>query len=53
MEKTTRHLQDPFRNKPTDTSVTAIARTIKINIKQILKEPEVPQPLAPEGFYLM
>lgn len=53
IEKTARHMQDPFRNKPTDTSVTAIARTIEINIRQILQEPHVPKPLAPEKFYLM
>lgn len=53
LEKTAKHLQDPFRNKPTDTSVTAIARTIEINIKQIIQAPDVPKPLAPEGFYLM
>ncbi|PRY07423.1 putative membrane protein [Pontibacter ummariensis] len=53
IEKTARHMQDPFRNKPTDTSVTAIARTIEINIKQVLQKPEVPKPLTPEAFYLM
>ncbi|MBC5992213.1 hypothetical protein H8S84_05115 [Pontibacter sp. SD6] len=53
IEKTAKHMQDPFRNKPTDTSVTAIARTIEINIKQVLQEPEVPKPLAPEKFYIM
>ncbi|CAN5361627.1 hypothetical protein BH23BAC1_BH23BAC1_45120 [soil metagenome] len=46
-------MQDPFRNKPTDTAVTSIARTIEINIKQILKDPKVPQPITPEKFYLM
>lgn len=53
LEKTARHLQDPFRNKPTDTAVTAIARTIEINLKQILEEQKVPKPLEPVGFYLM
>lgn len=53
LEKTGKHMQDPFRNKPTDTAVTAIARTIEINIKQVLQEEEVPKPLAPEKFYLM
>lgn len=53
LEKTASHLQDPFRNKPNDTSVTAIARTIEINIKQLLDEKEVPQPLKPEKFYIM
>lgn len=53
IEKTARHMQDPFRNKPTDTAVTAIARTIEINIKQVLEEPDVPKPLTPTTFYLM
>ncbi|TXK28598.1 hypothetical protein FVR03_20680 [Pontibacter qinzhouensis] len=53
IEKTARHMQDPFRNKPTDTPVTAIARTIEINIRQILLEKEIPAPQAPEKFYLM
>ncbi|MBA9076057.1 MULTISPECIES: bestrophin family protein [Rufibacter] len=53
VEKTARHIQDPFRNKPTDTPVTAIARTIEINLKQILDEKEVPQPLQPDGYFLM
>ncbi|MDX5435859.1 MAG: hypothetical protein LPK03_01615 [Pontibacter sp.] len=53
IEKTARHMQDPFTNMPTDTAVTAIARTIEINIRQVLQEQDVPQPLAPEKFYLM
>ncbi|WP_281233755.1 bestrophin family protein [Flavobacterium gelatinilyticum] len=51
LEKTATHLQDPFRNRPTDTPVTAIARTIEINIKDLLKEKEIPEPLAPEKYY--
>jgi putative membrane protein len=31
--------------------MTAIARTIEINIKQLLKETEIPKPLQPEKFY--
>ena len=53
LERTARYLQDPFSNKPTDTPVTAIARTVEINLKQLLQEPDVPAPLAPEGFFLM
>ena len=53
LERTARYLQDPFNNKPTDTPVTAIARTVEINLKQLLQEPNVPEPLAPEAFYLM
>ncbi|MBX2967586.1 MAG: hypothetical protein KF845_15700 [Cyclobacteriaceae bacterium] len=51
LEKSATHMQDPFENRPTDTSVTAIARTIEINIKQLLKEPEIPKPLQQEKFY--
>jgi ion channel-forming bestrophin family protein len=53
LEKTAYHLQDPFRNRPSDTSVTAIARTIEINLKELLGESEVPPPLQPTGFYIM
>lgn len=53
VEKTAYHMQDPFKDRPTDTSVTAIARTVEINIKQLLKEKNVPQPLAAKDFYLM
>jgi putative membrane protein len=52
LEKSARHMQDPFENKPTDTAVTAIARTIEINIKQLLKETDIPQPHQPAKFYL-
>lgn len=51
LEKSARHMQDPFENRPTDTAMTSIARTIEINIKQLLKETEIPKPLQPEKFY--
>ena len=53
LEKTAKYLQDPFRNKPTDTPMTAISRNIEINLKQLLEEKDVPSPMAPESFYLM
>jgi putative membrane protein len=53
IEKSAYHLQDPFRNRPSDVSVTAIARTIDINIRQLLGEENVPQPVQPKGFYLL
>ena len=52
LEKSATHMQDPFENKPTDTAVTAIARTIEINIKQLLKETNIPEPHQPKVFYL-
>jgi putative membrane protein len=51
LEKSAKHMQDPFENRPTDTAVTAIARTIEINIKQLLGEREVPEPLQSKTFY--
>lgn len=51
LEKSATHMQDPFENKPTDTAVTTIARTIEINIKQLLKEDEIPLPLSSNKFY--
>lgn len=51
LEKTATNMQDPFENKPSDTAVTTIARTIEINIKQLLREADVPNPLQPEKYY--
>lgn len=53
LEKTAFHLQDPFRNRPSDIPVTAIARTIEINIKQLLKWEQVPKPLTSDTFYIL
>jgi ion channel-forming bestrophin family protein len=36
IEKMAIHLQDPFENKPTDTPVTAIAKNIERDLKQML-----------------
>lgn len=51
LEKTATLLQDPFENKPTDTAMTTIATNIEINIKQLLKESDIPNPLKPYSFY--
>ena len=51
LEKAATQLQDPFENNPTDTPMTTIARNIEINIKQLLKETEIPQPVSPQSFY--
>jgi putative membrane protein len=51
LEKTATLLQDPFENKPTDIAMTSIATTIEINIKQLLKEADIPKPLEPNEFY--
>ncbi len=46
-------LQDPFENVESDTPMTAIARTIEINIKQMIDDKEVPGPVVPEKYYVM
>jgi ion channel-forming bestrophin family protein len=51
LEKAATELQDPFSNRPTDTAMTTIATNIEINIKQLLNETEIPQPLPPNKFY--
>jgi len=53
LEKTAMHMQDPFANRPTDTPCTAIARTVEIDLRQLLGDEHVPGPHAPDGFYLM
>lgn len=53
IEKSATHLQDPFRNRPSDIPVTAIARTIEINIRQMLEEKDVPEPAKPTDYYLL
>jgi ion channel-forming bestrophin family protein len=53
IEKSATHLQDPFRNRPSDIPVTAIARTIEINIRQLLNEKDIPDPVAPNDYYLL
>lgn len=45
VEKMAIQLQDPFENKPTDTPMTTIARTIEKNLRQMLND----QSQVPEG----
>jgi ion channel-forming bestrophin family protein len=51
LEKSSTHMQDPFENRPTDTAMTTIAQNIEINIKQLLKETDLPNPSSSETFY--
>ena len=53
LERTAYHLQDPFENRPTDTSMTAIARTIEINLLQIMEEEDLPPAYPDKGYYVM
>lgn len=51
LERSATHMQDPFENRPTDTPMSTIARTIEINIRQLLNENSVPQPYPAGTFY--
>lgn len=53
LEKSAKHLQDPFSNLPTDTPMTAISTTIEMNIRQLLEERDLPKRPEPAEFYLM
>lgn len=53
LQKTAYHLQDPFRNRPSDTSVLAISRTIEINLLQLIGEKEVPAQMVSDTFYIL
>lgn len=43
IEKMAIHLQDPFENKPTDTPMTAISKTIERDLRQMLKDHSIGQ----------
>lgn len=47
------YLQDPFSNRPSDTPMLALSRTIEINIKQMLGEDKIPEPAQPIDGVLM
>jgi len=51
LEKVALSIQDPFENKPSDTAMTSIARTIEINIKELLGEDNIPDPIKSDTFY--
>ncbi|GAB3221555.1 bestrophin family protein [Spirosoma arcticum] len=53
IEKSAIQLQDPFENKPTDTPMTTIARTIEINLKTMTEFQTVPDKLLPQAYYSM
>jgi putative membrane protein len=47
LDKIGRDLETPFENLPHDISLTAITRTIEINLKQMIHEQDIPEQLAP------
>ena len=53
LEKIAFRIQDPFENRAMDTPMTAIARTIEINLKQLIGDTDVPEPLTSKKFYIL
>lgn len=51
LERSATHMQDPFENRPTDTPVTAISKTIEANLKQLVNEPAPAHEPETETFY--
>lgn len=51
LEKSATHMQDPFSNRPTDTAMTTISTTIAINLKELIKDKDIPEPYKPHSFY--
>ena len=41
------YLEDPFENKPTDTAMSTISRTIEIDLKQMVMENSIPEKMEP------
>lgn len=46
-------IEDPFENRLSDTPMTALSVTIEGNLKEQLKETELPEKLVPEDGFLM
>lgn len=49
IDRIAQFLQDPFSNRPSDTPMLTLSRTIEINIRQMLGETELPEPIKPEN----
>lgn len=53
IERTAILMQDPFENKPTDTPMTAISKTIERNLMEMADLPKPQQAAPADTFYLM
>jgi putative membrane protein len=53
IEKIAFHLQDPFRNRPSDVPVTDIAENIEKNIRQLLGETPKPKANVKKSHYVL
>lgn len=53
IEQLGRDLKNPFENEPNDTPMSALCRTIEIDLRQHLGEDDLPEPLEPVKGVLM
>ncbi|MET0242256.1 MAG: bestrophin family ion channel [Flavitalea sp.] len=53
LEKSATLMQDPFRNQPTDISVTTIALKIETNLRQLIGDSDLPEPLPSQKYFVM
>jgi len=53
MEKVGESTENPFEGNPNDVPITAISRTIEIDLRDMLDETNLPQPLTPINNILM
>lgn len=53
IEKVAYHLQDPFRNRPSDVPITEIARTVERDIRQLLGETATTTKPDTRTYYIM
>jgi len=53
LEKIAFSIQDPFENKPTDTPITSISKTIETNLKQLIGDDNIPVIEENNDFYVL
>ena len=53
IERVSVYLQDPFSNRPSDTPMLTLSRTIEINIRQMLDEVDLPDQMEPKNGILL
>jgi len=53
LERSAFHLQDPFKNRPSDIAITTISQTIEINIKQLLQDENIPSVVPSDEYYIL
>ena len=49
LEYVGRHIEKPFENQVNDVPMDYIARTIEIDLKELLGEQDLPEPIKPVG----